>query len=133
MQVSGVNSNTGTTSANAKGNDAIDKESFLKLLVAQLKYQDPLSPVDNTEFISQTAQFSTLEAIQNLSKEFIQTKAYSLLGKEITAQITSKLTGTVNIISGKVDSITISGDEVLLHVGDEVVGLERIVEVRNGE
>ena len=46
------------------------KETFLKLLVAQLEHQDPLSPMDNTQFLSQLAQFSTLEGINNLGSEF---------------------------------------------------------------
>ncbi len=46
------------------------KETFLKLLVTQLEHQDPLSPMDNTQFLSQLAQFSTLEGINNLGAEF---------------------------------------------------------------
>ncbi|MCI5639975.1 MAG: flagellar hook capping protein, partial [Lachnospiraceae bacterium] len=42
------------------------KEEFLQLLVAQMKYQDPLEPTDNTEYVSQLAQFSELEQMQNL-------------------------------------------------------------------
>ena len=43
--------------------DSLDKQAFLQLLVAQMQYQDPLEPMDNTEYISQLAQFSALEAI----------------------------------------------------------------------
>ncbi len=47
----------------------VGKEAFLILLVAQMEYQDPLSPTDNTEFVSQLAQFSSLEALQNLQAD----------------------------------------------------------------
>lgn len=50
-----------------KESGALDKDAFLKLLVAQLSNQDPLNPMDDREFIGQMAQFSTLEQIQNLN------------------------------------------------------------------
>ncbi|MBQ9567754.1 MAG: hypothetical protein IJR31_06740, partial [Lachnospiraceae bacterium] len=49
---------------NTAKND-LDKQAFLKLLVAQMKYQDPMQPTDNTEYVSQLAQFSSLEAMNN--------------------------------------------------------------------
>ena len=44
-----------------KGSNTLDKDAFLQLLVAQMKYQDPLEPTSNTEYISQYATFSELE------------------------------------------------------------------------
>jgi len=69
MQSSGVSNMTyGVQAApNAKANDKMDKDAFLKLLVTQLQNQDPLKPADNTEFVAQLAQFSSLEGINNLN------------------------------------------------------------------
>ena len=57
-----------TIQKNAKAsNSGLDKDAFLQLLVAQMKYQDPLEPTSNTEYISQLATFSELEEMQNMT------------------------------------------------------------------
>ncbi len=71
MQVQSTGSTAHTTSATGtSGRRELDKESFLALLVTQLRYQDPLSPMDNQEFIAQMAQFSALEQMHNLNEKF---------------------------------------------------------------
>ncbi|MDX9872909.1 MAG: flagellar hook capping FlgD N-terminal domain-containing protein [Clostridia bacterium] len=68
MAVSGVGTyNYVNTEAAAKEQSMLGKDEFLKLLVTQLQYQDAMNPMDDKEFISQMAQFSSLEQIQNLS------------------------------------------------------------------
>ena len=47
--------------------NSMDKDAFLQLLVAQMQYQDPLEPTSNTEFVSQYAQFSQVEQMQNMA------------------------------------------------------------------
>ena len=61
-------------------NSGMDKDAFLQLLVAQMKYQDPLEPTSNTEFISQYAQFSQVENFQPLPQDHcppVQSRALS--------------------------------------------------------
>src|SRR4051794_26215165 len=53
----------------AAGSNTVDQDTFLKLLVAQLKYQDPMSPTDSTQFLTQTAQFTQLETLQKIQQE----------------------------------------------------------------
>ena len=75
MTVSSVNTNNvlDGLSINSKNNDQItgeaaaDKNMFMRLLLAQIKNQDPLKPTDQTDFVAQLAQFSSLEGIQNLN------------------------------------------------------------------
>lgn len=73
----------------------VNKDQFLKLLVTQLKYQDPLNPMESTEFTSQLAQFTSLEQLYNLNSSFEGLKnamtsqnnyqAANLIGKSVIA------------------------------------------------
>ncbi|MFQ5329840.1 MAG: flagellar hook assembly protein FlgD [Thermodesulfobacteriota bacterium] len=87
-----VNSTTPLVQGSMKN---VGKEDFLKLLVTQLQHQDPLQPMDNTEFVAQLAQFSTLEGITNMDSRLGSIGdsmlslnnfgAAGLIGSEITA------------------------------------------------
>ena len=70
-QVFPINSATKQPDANAPKapDNQLGQDTFLKLLVAQLKYQDPLSPTDSSQFLTQTAQFTELETLQKISKQ----------------------------------------------------------------
>src|SRR5690554_352678 len=61
---------SGEQNSGVQQNDAMGKDAFLQLLVNQLRHQDPLSPVDDKEFLAQMAQFSSLEQMQNLNQSF---------------------------------------------------------------
>lgn len=74
------------------GGNELGKDAFLMLLVTQLKHQDPLDPVDNTDMIAQLAQFSALEQTEKLNQNIeifrtdaLSTNAVSLLGAEVSA------------------------------------------------
>lgn len=90
---------------------ALDKTAFLKLLVQEMTNQDPLKPADNTQFIAQLAQFSTLEQMQNmntgftnLTNSFQASQATGLLGATIHAVDSA----TGNPVDGVVDKILLS-------------------------
>lgn len=68
------------------GPKTLDKDSFLKLLVTQLQYQDPLNPTDNTEFVAQMAQFSSLEQMQNMNGGMSKLLTLSLMGKAVSGK-----------------------------------------------
>lgn len=68
----------------------LDKNAFFELLTTQFKYQDPLNPMDNTQFISQMAQFSSLEQMENMNANMTQflriqglSEGASLIGKTV--------------------------------------------------
>jgi flagellar basal-body rod modification protein FlgD len=83
---------TGATGSLAKATDSVlGKDDFLKLLVGQLKNQDPLNPTSDTDFIGQMAQFSQLEQTTNMAsanEELIAqqrgARAVALIGRTVT-------------------------------------------------
>jgi len=105
----------------------LDKDAFLRLLVTELKNQNPMEPMDNKEFISQMAQFSTLEQMSNLSnsiEKFIETEAVAmklnavgLIGKKVVIEGKN-----LELKSGQTDSIVFNLDKsanVILKIYDE--------------
>ncbi len=94
MPVNGVNNNTAMSSdqlasASRAVSGELDKDAFLKLLIAELSNQDPMNPMDDREFIAQMAQFSTLEQMTNMTKalegvsSMEQFSAVSYVGKKV--------------------------------------------------
>jgi flagellar basal-body rod modification protein FlgD len=65
---SSSNTNTSSTSTSSINKD-LDKDTFLQLLVAQLKYQDPMNPADGVQFLTQLTQFSQLEQTMQINQE----------------------------------------------------------------
>jgi len=113
--------NTGETTTK-KGN-VLGKDDFLQLLVLQLRTQNPLEPMDSQEFSAQLAQFSALEAMQNVQKSLenlLLLQAGSLVGKEVSLQ---------GGISGTVEGVVIKSDRWLVVVGGEEYSLDEIIKV----
>ena len=83
-------------SLNAKTNnrnDALGKDAFLQLLVTQMQYQDPLDPQDNSEYLSQLAQFSALEQMSNVSSSL--EKVNTLIENIDTSVLVGQLSGMI--------------------------------------
>ena len=83
-----------TTEKSSTSGD-LDKDAFLNLMVTELKYQDPMNPMDNTEYVAQLAQFSSLEQLYNVNENLENNMYYtqsmhnsivsSMIGKEVKA------------------------------------------------
>ena len=107
MPVSQVNNiQLNAPQSQRKINNQLGKDDFLKILITQLRYQDPLSPMEDTDFIAQMAQFSALEQMQNLSQDFSATKAMSLVGKVVYGEIDVPGEASIIPVLGRVDSVT---------------------------
>ncbi len=83
-----------------QANGQLGKDDFLKLLVAQMKYQDPLDPMSDTEFVAQMTQFSSLEQLLDLKESFTSFQSLAMIGRTIQAYAANG-----SIIEGKVSGV----------------------------
>jgi len=109
--------------------DNLDKDAFLNLLVTQMRNQNPLEPMDNTEFISQMAQFSALEQSQNTNKTIKTDSAYNLVGKLVKATVTNTDTNKTEEVVGEVTMARVADDKIYVKVGDTEVLFDNVSEV----
>lgn len=122
---------TGATgTAGATGNNQLDKDAFLKLLVAQLKYQDPSKPADSSEFLAQTAQFTLVEKMEDLAKSQATLASSSQLSSA-TSLVGTTITYLQSGVShtGTVSGVSISDGVPTLLVGDTKVELSQVSKV----
>jgi flagellar basal-body rod modification protein FlgD len=126
MSVTGLESvGSNATSTSISKSNILGKDDFLNLLITQLQYQDPLSPLDSAEFTSQLAQFSSLEQMSNVNTnlEMLQlyqasinnSQAVSFIGKTIKA-----LGNSIGVTDGVADQIHFDleddASDVLVHI-----------------
>lgn len=112
-------SSTSTTSSSVTSTtqqNTLGKDDFLKMLVTQLQNQDPLKPMDDTAFVAQMAQFSTLEQMQNMNSAMISMKANDMIGNVIGFNDANN-----NPIAGVVNGVNIANGVTSLVVGIDAV------------
>ena len=105
MQVDTFNKSLAVNGRQAQ--QSLGKDDFLKLLITQLSNQDPTSPMDNTQFIAQMAQFSSLDQMTNMNQEFgklnnmlVSSQAVGTIGKTVDVDVGGvKTTGTVDAVT----------------------------------
>lgn len=103
-----------TKKKSTRGSSELGKDAFLQLLVAQMKYQDPLEPSKDTEYISQLAQFSSLEQMQNLNGTMTNAQAFSYIGQNVI--VSTNTDGNVKEIEGTVDYVTLSNGKAYVGI-----------------
>lgn len=108
---------------NAAGG-ALDKDAFLQLLVAEMKYQNPMEASNNsTEYISQLATFSELESMQNLQDTAEDMKMSQMVGKNVILNVNDQL------IAGQVDRLQYEAGETKLVVNDACYSMEDVYQI----
>ena len=132
--VDGVITNQTNVNEKTAPNDGsnLDKDAFLQLLVAQMKYQDPLEPTSNTEYISQLATFSQLEEMQNVSASMDMQRANQLVGQYVFLNVTNS-SGITTYPEGVVDYVVYQGGKIYLSVNEELYNLDDLDTVADSE
>ena len=122
-----------TTASPTAGSKELDQNAFLKLLVAQMRYQDPSKPMDADAMMSEEATFTQVQQLNQLVSEQQNMlaaqklqSASSMVGRTIAYQSPDGITAT-----GVVTSATLTGSEPTLKVGNKDVPLSSVTEVRS--
>ncbi len=117
-----------TQSSSAEASNGYDKDAFMNILVAQMKYQDPLEPTSNTEYINQYATFTQVEQLSNMAEAFSLTRASDMVGKTV---IVTKEDGTT--VQGRVDYVTYSGGEAYLNIDGSDYSMDQVSNVADSD
>lgn len=111
-----------------------DKEMFLQLLVAQMRYQDPMNPTDSSQFLAQSAQFTALEKMQTVADQttalFSAQMAFGasgLIGKQVTW---TDADGAIQ--NGSVSGVTFGSTGPVLDINGKDVPIADVVSVTDG-
>lgn len=122
---------TSATASPSPAAPALGKDAFLKLLVAQLRYQDPMNPADSSAFLAQTAQFTMVEKLEEMARQGVDTLAAqrttaagSLLGRRVTYVGSDGADET-----GVVTAVRLGASSPVLRIGEHDVPLAAVKEV----
>lgn len=108
---------------------SLGKDAFLQLLVTQMKYQDPLDPQDNSEYVAQLATFSQLEEMQNMSNTMQISQASSLVGETVIMRTKSNVTGEITYVAGTVDFVSIESNKAYLSINGNKYSIDDLDKV----
>lgn len=112
-----------STKSEATSNDTLDKNAFLNLLVAEMKYQDPLEPSSNTDYVAQLATFSQVESMQNMQLTFQQEQGANLTGKPVIMK-TESASGESGYVCGRVEYMITEDSKVYLSINGSLYDIE---------
>lgn len=118
------NTSSSTSTNKAGTSSLLDPNTFLSLLVAELKYQDPMDPTNSANFMSQLAQLSQVEQLQTVASSSKMGAAASLIGQAVTG-----VDATGNVISGTVTGVTNGASGPTLDVGGNLMALTSVTQI----
>jgi flagellar basal-body rod modification protein FlgD len=127
-----VPTTTSTPPASGLPTDQMGRDTFLKLMVAQLRNQDPMNPQDSAEFLAQTAQFTSLEKLDAVAQQTSQALAAQMaFGASTLAGRSVTYLGEdgVTEVSGIVDTVRFTATGPVLSVGGADVPISSVTAV----
>ncbi len=110
--------------ATKTANNNADQDMFLQLLVAEMKYQDPMEPTSNTEWVSQYATFTQIEQSTAMQGSIKQMEASQLVGKQVIMKSTNESTGETTYFSGVVDYMYVENGDIFLSVNNNLYNID---------
>lgn len=122
-----------TSSSKENKTNDLDKQDFLNLLVAQMKYQDPLEPQSNTEYVTQLATFTQVEATENMAHTAESLQATGLVGRTVIMRPTNPATGETSEVMGVVDYVMKEGSNIYLSINEALYNLDDLYTVADSE
>lgn len=111
-----------------ESSSSLGKDDFLQLLVAQMKYQDPMEPTSNTEYIQQYATYSELEQMMNMSETMDLQRASGLVGQMVHVEFTTEA-GVDKSVEGVVDYVYYESGTPFVSINGELYKAEDVVSV----
>ena len=119
----------GSTGANGLG--ALDGEAFLQLMVAQLRYQNPLEPTDASTMMQQTAAFTQVETLQKLaaSQQTMLGMNEALMASGLVGKSVAAVRPDDTVVNGPVSGVRFTAEGPMLSIGDEEVAMAAIVQI----
>ena len=140
MSVSAVESTPGifgpsaSTTGAASSTSSPDKDMFMQLLVAQMRYQDPANPTDSSQFLAQSAQFTALEKMQSVSDQTAQLVALQVAfgASSMVGRTVSYPASDGSTTSGVVSSVRFEATGPVLQVNGEDVAVASVRSIGDG-
>lgn len=126
-------SNLISTTSTKDTSQSLDKDTFMKLLITQMQYQDPLNPMDNQQMLAQLAQFSALEQMKNVATSTEKQTAQGLVGQYVEYYHTDPDTKEAEYRTNKVDYAKIEGSKTLLGIGGIEIEIGDVSKVISGD
>ncbi len=112
-----------STGSSKTANNSLDKSAFLNLLVAEMKYQDPLNPSSNTDYVAQLATFSQVESMQNMQLTYQQQQAAGLTGRPVIMR-TESASGETGYVCGVVEYMVTKDSKVYLSINGSLYDID---------
>lgn len=128
----GTSSNT-TEKKKDEKTSPVNEDMFLQLLVAEMKYHDPMEPTSNTEWISQYATFTQVQQQSDMQQSLKQMEANNLVGKQVIMKSVNSATGETKFVSGQVDYMYVENGGIYLSINDKLFDIKELDTVVDSE